>query len=306
MPGFLERMDHYNVPDPWLTGEDQFILRDALGEVRGDFDLARLHGPPHVQFCAWTVLAAADGIVVPLQPEDYGAQGVAAIQDSIDRVRSVANPSLALLGFLVTMYNKALLIHVTYETNLRAVYGSDVFDAVVPLAKDFKEAVTVRKPVAQFKPRSAASKAVSALAEGLLRRLDERVLSAGAGKEGCLMAGVSKNGEIQGQSLSSLCRGRRPVRPRRTAPLASSRVGPSSTGPVSSRPIESHQTRTHPAPISTPEPWIGSLRASRRGASSSRSGSAGTRARLCTGSSSGNGGGGRPGSRGSTPSPVSW
>ena len=181
VPG-SERMDHYNVPDPWLTGEDQFVLRDALGEVKGDFDLALLDGPPHVQLCAWSALAAADGIVVPLQPEDYGAQGVAAIQDSIDRVRAVANPSLALLGFLVTMYNKALSVHVTYETNLRAVYGSDVFDAVVPLAKDFKEAVTVRKPVAQFKPRSAASKAVSALAEELLRRLDERVPSAGAGR----------------------------------------------------------------------------------------------------------------------------
>ena len=45
VPG-SERMDHYNVPDPWLTGEDQFVLRDALGEVRGDFDLALLDGPP--------------------------------------------------------------------------------------------------------------------------------------------------------------------------------------------------------------------------------------------------------------------
>ena len=50
-----------------------------------------------------------------------------------------------LLGYLVTMFNKSLGVHTGYEADLREIYGDDVFAAVVPLAKDFKEAVMLRE-----------------------------------------------------------------------------------------------------------------------------------------------------------------
>jgi chromosome partitioning protein len=168
------RMDRFNALEPWTTGDAQYILRDALREVAGDFDLALIDCPPHIYLCAWTAMVAAHGIVVPLQAEDYGAQGVAAIQGSIDHVRSGANPRLAVLGFLLTMFNKSLAVHAGYAADLRAIYGDLVFDAVVPHAKDFKEAVMLRKPVVAYKPRSVASRAVEALADELLARLDAR------------------------------------------------------------------------------------------------------------------------------------
>lgn len=183
------RMDRFNALEPWTTGESQYILRDALGEVAGDYDLALVDCPPHIYLCAWSAMVAAQGIVVPLQAEDYGAQGVAAIQDSIDHVRAGANPRLVVLGFLLTMFNKSLAVHTNYAADLRAIYGGDVFETNVPLAKDFKEAVMLRKPVVEYKPRSAAAKAIEALADELLARLDARVPSkakagAGAAPEG--------------------------------------------------------------------------------------------------------------------------
>jgi chromosome partitioning protein len=87
----------------------------------------------------------------------------------------VANPGIALIGFLVTMFNKALSVHVTYESNLRALYSDDAFAVTIPLAKDFKEAVTLRKTVSAYKPRSAAARAIDALADELLARLDARI-----------------------------------------------------------------------------------------------------------------------------------
>ena len=77
------------------------------------------------------------------------------------------------------MFNKSLGVHVSYEADLRQVYGDDVFDAVIPLAKDFKEAVILRQPVGHYKPKSAAAKVVAGLADELLERLEDRV---GAGE----------------------------------------------------------------------------------------------------------------------------
>jgi chromosome partitioning protein len=124
---------------------------------------------------AWSALVAADGVVVPVQPEDYGAQGMKSIRRTIARVRSEANAGLALVGYLVSMFNKTLSVHVTYEGYLRELHGPDVFTCVVPQIKDYKEAVTFRKPIVEHKPKSAAAKATAALADEFLARLDERI-----------------------------------------------------------------------------------------------------------------------------------
>ncbi len=169
-----DRMTHYNIPDPWEAGEDQFILRDGLAELAGDFDLCLLDCPPHVQFCAWSALAAADGVVVPAQLEDFGIQGVTAILDAIDHARIAVNPGLRLLGILPTMVVKTLAIHSTYGEDARAAFGEDVFEAVVPASTDYKVAVTLRKGVTEHKPRSAAAKSLGTVADEVLARLDAR------------------------------------------------------------------------------------------------------------------------------------
>ena len=115
---------------------------------------------------------AADGVVVPLQPEDYGSQGLAPIRDAIAAVQAEANPDLRLSGYLLTMYDKRLAIHQAYETHLRSLYGSDVFTATFPLAKDYKEAVASRMPISHYKPKAAAAKAAKTVADELLQRAE--------------------------------------------------------------------------------------------------------------------------------------
>jgi chromosome partitioning protein len=174
-----DRMTDVNHPKPWERGLEQFILRDALATVADDWDVCLIDCPPHIQACAWAGLVAADGVVIPAQLEDYGVQGITMIQDSIDRARSLANPGLTLLGFLPSMVQKTLTIHTNYDADLRAAYGDDVFTAVVPAAKDFKEAVTLRRSVIEYKPKSAASKAAEAVADEMMARLADRCGGAG-------------------------------------------------------------------------------------------------------------------------------
>jgi chromosome partitioning protein len=171
-----EAAERFNEPNPWESGLRQFILRDALAEASEGFDLVLIDCPPHVQFWAWSALVAADGVVVPVQPEDYGAQGLKAIRRTITRVRAEANAGLALIGYLVSMHNKSLSVHVTYEGYLRELHGEDVFATVIPQIKDYKEAVTFRKPIVEYKPRCAAAKATAALADEFLARLDARIV----------------------------------------------------------------------------------------------------------------------------------
>lgn len=170
LPGSAH-LDTHNKPDPHEPGPHHVALRDFLAEVRADYDLALIDCPPTIYRASWSALAASGFVIVPLQAEDFGSQGIVSIQEAIAAVRAVCNPRLAMLGFLLTMYNKSLGVHGAYEARLRQLYGSDVFTACIPLVKDFKESVAARQPIAFFKPRSAAAKATQTLADEVLARI---------------------------------------------------------------------------------------------------------------------------------------
>lgn len=155
-------------PEQWADLETG--LRDAVAEL-GGYDVALIDCPPNIHMLSWSALVAATHVVVPLQPEDFGSQGLAPVQEAIAAVQGGPNPSLALAGYLLTMVDKRLGIHLTYEGMLRDLYRHSVFQAVMPRAKDFVEAVACRKPIAAYKPKGAAGKAAAAVAEELVARI---------------------------------------------------------------------------------------------------------------------------------------
>lgn len=163
----------HNVPEPWRADrEDQLALREFTREVRDDFDLILIDCPPNLHLAAWSALAASDALVVPLQAEDFGSQGIASILDCVDAIHAGPNPALRLAGYLLTMFNPRLAIHKAYESTLRQIYGADVFEVTIPIGADFKEAVAIRKPIIAHKPRGASSKSIRAFVAELLARLD--------------------------------------------------------------------------------------------------------------------------------------
>jgi chromosome partitioning protein len=171
MPGSAVANDA-NVPRPWEQDcAVQRRLADVLSELSPRYDLTLIDCPPTLSGCSWAALVAADGLVVPLQAEDYGAQGVRAIQDWVATVRATMNPGLRLLGYLITMFNPRLAIHKAYEARLRAAYGADVFATMIPYAADFKEAIASRQTITRYKPRGASAKMTRALADELLGRI---------------------------------------------------------------------------------------------------------------------------------------
>jgi chromosome partitioning protein len=165
VPG-SRRANSLNVPDPHLADpESQGRLREFLdGEVRAAYDLILVDCPPNLCMCSWASLAAGDYLIVPLQPEDYGAQGIVDVQESVGLVQSRANPGLRLLGFLIMMYEARKSLHQLFDKRLRAMYGGAVFETRVPRAAEFPEAIAQRTTAAAYKPRGAAATAMEALA----------------------------------------------------------------------------------------------------------------------------------------------
>ena len=122
---------------PW---ELQTCLSDFLGEVSAAYDQVLVDCPPNLNLCSWAALTAADWVLIPVQPEDYGAQGLPAVRRSIELVRRVTNSRLRVLGLLVTMFTARRSLHQVYAGLLREQYGAEVFDSPFPDAAEIPEA----------------------------------------------------------------------------------------------------------------------------------------------------------------------
>jgi chromosome partitioning protein len=159
----------YNRPEPEREGLNQFLLKDALAAVTG-FDLVLIDCPPNLYLSSWNAMLAADHVVIPVPPEDFGAQGLRVVHQAIDQAARL-NPRLSLLGHLVTRFDGRLAVHRAYEQRLRGLYAGTVFEAVVPEASAFKVALACRTPVTFHSPRSKAARSIQGVADELLARI---------------------------------------------------------------------------------------------------------------------------------------
>lgn len=172
-------LNRYDDPNPASWGRSAFALREFLDEARNSFDIILADCRPTLNLLSFSTLVAADGIVVPLVPEDYSAMGLAHVMRLVRLAQERHNPGLRLYGYLLTMVRSRLGIHSAYERTLRQNYGDDLFDASIPSRADYAAAVTHQKPITGYKPRSPAARAIERVAAELLRRAEKR--SAGAG-----------------------------------------------------------------------------------------------------------------------------
>lgn len=162
----------FNVPRPDLGGMTQFVIRDLLEQLHG-FDVVLIDCPPNLYQCSWNAMLAAQYVLIPVPPEDFGTQGLRAVHQAIDNARQL-NPALRRLGHLVTRYDRRLLIHRSYEERLRVLYQQMVLDTVIPEFSAFKVALACRKPVENYSTKSAAAAAMRQLVDEIHTRLATR------------------------------------------------------------------------------------------------------------------------------------
>ncbi len=153
--------------------EDPFRLRARLADLGNEYDFVLYDSPPSLGPLTLNVLAAAEGLVVPLQAEYYALEGIARLSETVARVRETLNPALRILGIVLTMFDGRTLLSQQVEQNAREHFGDKVFWTVIPRNVRLSEAPSYGQPIARHAPTSAGAQAYSRLAAEVIRRAEK-------------------------------------------------------------------------------------------------------------------------------------
>jgi chromosome partitioning protein len=155
------------------TSEDLNVLKKALLGVRANFELLLIDSPPSLGALTLNALVAADQLIVPLQTEYYALEGMASMMDTIERVQSGLNPTLTMLGIVLTMFDGRTKLSQEVEDNVRHHFASKVFESVIPRNVRLAEAPSYGQPIFAYAPTSQGALAYRRLAEEVLQRVSQ-------------------------------------------------------------------------------------------------------------------------------------
>jgi chromosome partitioning protein len=148
----------------------EFRLRDAIAPIRNSYPFIVLDCPPALDLLTLNALVAADGLLVPMQAEYFALEGITELMQTLDRVAQAFNPTLALEGVLLTMYDDRTNLSQQVTENLLRFFGDKLLSTTIPRNIRLAEAPSHGKPVQLYDPRSRGAEAYTALAAELLKR----------------------------------------------------------------------------------------------------------------------------------------
>ena len=137
---------------PGRSDRDAVIGR-ALASAGEDYPYVILDCPPSLGMLTVNALAAANRLIVPVQCEYYALEGLAQLLESVERIRAGLNPSLALTGLLLTMYDGRTRLASDVAREVREHFGRKVFESVVPRAVRLAEAPEPRRADHELRAR---------------------------------------------------------------------------------------------------------------------------------------------------------
>jgi chromosome partitioning protein len=152
-----------------MAGREQ-RLKDALATVRGDYDYIIIDCPPSLSLLTLNALAAADSVIVPMQCEYFALEGLSALINTVEALKSRLNPALEIEGVVRTMYDVRNNLANAVSNELTQHFGDRVFRSIIPRNVRLAEAPSHGQSIVGYDKSSRGGIAYLGLAGELVRR----------------------------------------------------------------------------------------------------------------------------------------
>ena len=145
-------------------------LRRALTTIVERYDYILIDCPPSLGMLTLNgIVAAKDGVIIPVQCEYLALEGLGQLTYTLDRVRGALFPELKVRGVVLTMFDGRTNLSNDVVREVQKYFPEQVFTTVIPRTVRLAEAPSYGQPISIYAPSSNGAAAYAALAREVLR-----------------------------------------------------------------------------------------------------------------------------------------
>lgn len=138
---------------------------------RFDHDFILIDCPPSLGLLTINALSAADQVLIPVQAEYFALEGLSQLLNVVERVQTAINPSLAILGVVLTMYDPRNSLSEQVKLELSKHFGDSMFSTMIPRNVRLAEAPSFGRPISEHDKWSKGARAYKSLAKEVIKRV---------------------------------------------------------------------------------------------------------------------------------------
>jgi len=143
-----------------------YKLRDALVELKGEYDAVWIDTPPALNFYTRSALIAAQGCLIPFDCDDFSRRALYSLLDSVKEIQADHNPKLKVEGIVINQFQaRAVLPQRTVQELIDE--GLPVCEPYLSSSVKIKESHELSRPMIHFEPRHKLTQEFVALYETL-------------------------------------------------------------------------------------------------------------------------------------------
>ena len=147
-----------------------FRLKDLIEPIQQRFPYIVIDCPPTLGLLTVNALVAATHLLIPIQSSYFALEGTDDLLETIEKVRSRANPHLQILGVLITMHDRRTSLARDIQVQIHKVFGTKVFKTVISKNVRLEESPAYRESIFSFAPDSTGAADYYSLCEEVMDR----------------------------------------------------------------------------------------------------------------------------------------
>ena len=148
------------------------VLKGVLDKVKNAYDYILIDCPPSLGLLTINALAAADGVIIPIQSEYYALEGLSQLMNSISLVRTHLNRDIQVYGIVLTMFDGRSKASKDISAEIKKYFSKVLYEIVIPRNIRLSEAPSHGKPIVLHDPKCMGAKAYSALTEEFMKKTE--------------------------------------------------------------------------------------------------------------------------------------
>jgi chromosome partitioning protein len=155
-----------------LVGEvdAHYRLKDRLEPARKDYDIILIDCPPALGLLTVNALVCATHLLIPIQSSYFALEGTDDLLETVEKVRGRANPSLEIIGVLITMHDRRTALARDIRSQIQQVFGAKVFNTVITKSVRLEESPAYKESIFTFAPESSGASEYYTLSEEVIER----------------------------------------------------------------------------------------------------------------------------------------